>query len=267
MTSFKVTVSCAIGAVIGTVVSLEFAPHLWFLGLLCGLISGFLAGYLAYDPMKVIRAIPGAFRVAGKDIAGPFVHFWKYKTVTFWGFGATLLTAFWVCAIGVSWFTPHNFFASMYIVGKFMTYDIFFSHTLREEDIALARIGLVVAYFIGAQVTLSRENQPKGWNPSGSGSKSFVKHLNPISAMYYIPKLLIELLVEAVKFIYRFAVELFLNIHSDIRLLCGVDAALGATAGYFAGSVLVGMLAGAILGLLNYEILSKRVLKLVPTHH
>ncbi len=56
---------------------------------------------------------------------------------------------------------------------------------------------------------------------------------------------------------------LFFIIHSDERLLCLVDAATGAAiGGYYFGNAALGGLTGAIIGLVNYEIVSKRILKL-----
>lgn len=62
----------------------------------------------------------------------------------------------------------------------------------------------------------------------------------------------------------RFFKYLFILIHSDIRLLCGVDAAVGATIGYFSGSAIIGAVSGGVLGVINYELISKRVLGLAP---
>ncbi|MBL7022080.1 hypothetical protein ISR92_02060 [Patescibacteria group bacterium] len=58
---------------------------------------------------------------------------------------------------------------------------------------------------------------------------------------------------------------IFVEIHSDIRLLCAVDAMIGAGIGYFYTNPIIGMIAGGILGVINYELVSKRWLKLVPT--
>jgi hypothetical protein len=57
----------------------------------------------------------------------------------------------------------------------------------------------------------------------------------------------------------------FISIHSEIRLLCMTDAILGVLAGYYSGHALIGGIVGAILGVFNYELISKRALKLVPT--
>ena len=57
---------------------------------------------------------------------------------------------------------------------------------------------------------------------------------------------------------------IFKLVHSDIRLLCMTDSMIGATIGYFAGNALAGGIVGAMLGILNYQIISVRWLKLAP---
>jgi len=62
----------------------------------------------------------------------------------------------------------------------------------------------------------------------------------------------------------RFAMRIFVYIHTELRTLCFVDAAIGATAGFFLGSAIACAVIGAILGVVNYEIVSVKWLKLVP---
>ena len=78
-----------------------------------------------------------------------------------------------------------------------------------------------------------------------------------------IPKTIIGT-YKAICFCGLFFKNVFILIHSEFRLLCGVDAAIGAVIGYFAGYVIVGLIVGGILGVLNYELISRRWLKLVP---
>lgn len=74
---------------------------------------------------------------------------------------------------------------------------------------------------------------------------------------------------------WRFLVDLFVGVHSDLRLLCGLDSFLGVVSGFllFQNGVLggnqllislLGGVIGAIFGGLNYQIVSIRWLKLVP---
>lgn len=62
--------------------------------------------------------------------------------------------------------------------------------------------------------------------------------------------------------ICKFTATLFRLIHSELRLLCAVDAALGTAVGYFSGNALIGATAGALLGVLNYEIITVRVMQI-----
>ena len=57
--------------------------------------------------------------------------------------------------------------------------------------------------------------------------------------------------------------QTFKLVHSNIRLLCMTDSMIGAIVGYFAGNVLVGGIVGAILGVINYHVVSVRWLRLV----
>ncbi|MBX4205497.1 MAG: hypothetical protein KW788_04960 [Candidatus Doudnabacteria bacterium] len=66
--------------------------------------------------------------------------------------------------------------------------------------------------------------------------------------------------LRAVSFLKRFSVFLFREIHSDVRLLCACDASIGAAIGYFTGNAVIGGIAGGIFGVLNYEVVSKRLL-------
>ena len=62
----------------------------------------------------------------------------------------------------------------------------------------------------------------------------------------------------------KFLWTLFKLVHSDIRVLCAFDAAIGTWIGWAAGSALIGALAGGTLGVLSYYLVSVRWLKLVP---
>ena len=66
----------------------------------------------------------------------------------------------------------------------------------------------------------------------------------------------------------KFFWKLFLMIHSEMRILCGVDAMIGAVIGYFAGSALMGALYGGIVGVFNFlvitELCLKRIWRVIP---
>ncbi len=67
--------------------------------------------------------------------------------------------------------------------------------------------------------------------------------------------------------VLKFAKTLFILVHSDVRTICFCDAAIGAGVGiYFGYNALLGAFIGGILGVLNYYIVSIKLLKLKPTH-
>src|SRR5262245_21929142 len=61
--SISITLACAIGSGLGTILSIEFDTF-WIIGLFIGGI----AGYLAYDIREVIEKVPQAFLYARKNI-------------------------------------------------------------------------------------------------------------------------------------------------------------------------------------------------------
>ena len=84
----------------------------------------------------------------------------------------------------------------------------------------------------------------------------------PLWVLWKTPWFIVKQVISVTQKVAVFLIAIFVLIHSDIRLLCGVDAAIGAGIGYFAGSVIVGMFAGGLFGVVNYEVVSKRLLKL-----
>jgi len=81
-----------------------------------------------------------------------------------------------------------------------------------------------------------------------------------------------KLLIAGVILLAKFSWTLFKLIHSQERLICGVDSALGVLAAYFlfvngahsigeiCAIILSGGLLGAVLGVVNFELVSKRLL-------
>ncbi len=95
--------------------------------------------------------------------------------------------------------------------------------------------------------------------------KICIKFYNPIMIYLYYPAKGIAWSAPRIPagamILYNFLKNLFFLIHSDLRLLCGVDSLIGAVTGYFTGNALIGALAGGMLGIADYEIISKRYLK------
>lgn len=253
--SLKIFIACFLGAGIGTLTALQLNGYFWWVGLLVG----GLIGYLSYEFKKVRRAIPKAWHaVKGWK---PNKERWKVGWMMFWAlvsFLSTILLAFslllFIDMETSVWTTFVAIFGFSFLVSLLMT------------------IGIV------SDMGVERFEKELG------DAREMFKNFNPIKVyFYYVPKYIvlglfhffkgtIYVLVRIPGFLWGiittialFIKTLFTMIHSEIRLLCGIDAAIGATIGYFAGSVIIGAVSGGLFGLLNYEILSKRILHLVPS--
>ncbi|MEJ0001860.1 MAG: hypothetical protein WDN09_01595 [bacterium] len=86
-------------------------------------------------------------------------------------------------------------------------------------------------------------------------------------AVYALAQTIIAV-ARALKFTATFAgvfsKKLFLLIHSELRLLCLTDSAIGAAVGYLYHSPIIGGIIGAVFGLANYWIVTIKILKLQP---
>lgn len=226
---FKVFTAAAIGAFIGATLALQC--H-WFLAI--GMIIGGIVG-LAYQPVEVVRAIPRAASVAGLSSWS-----WMRRNHQCLGMAGLqfLITFSWAGITGMILWALHPHLSAdlvglscvagmVYVLILLLGHDI-----LRYED----------------------------WSFT-SRAKTICRNTNPATLLFWhLPRLVIWLVPRVIKFFGAF----FLLIHSDLRLLCGIDAALGTAAGYFAHNAFAGGVIGGLIGLLNYELISKRWLKLVP---
>lgn len=253
--SLKIFVACFLGAGIGTLTALQLNGYFWWLGLL----AGGLVGYLAYEFKKVLEAIPKAWRAVitwrpNWKNAGMLLLVWILLTpwmILLFGLMGSLsegLEGFKSMALVICLTTS--------LVTFFSTIFVFFFKKTATEEIKetlelLWEFNIVFVFLYYLPVWLIK---------------------SAISIAPRIPGFLLKMIVVFstsivlfVKALLAFVKTLFIMIHSEIRLLCGIDAAIGATIGYFAGNVIIGAIFGGAIGLLNYEILSKRILHLVPS--
>lgn len=243
----KVFLACALGALVGGLVALQFGPHFWWIGTLTG---GFV-GYLAYDFPAVLAAIPKAYRAARSW--QPDKVYWRHLIRDVFGMLGILQCA-----------------AALLLAMVMMV--------MQDPKMTLPMAGLcfLVWSFGGLPLCfllgVVDDRLPLTYRKT-----------NPISVCLWILAVLFRTTLlflhfllqelQAVPARYRdlcffvkcFSITFFREIHSDLRLLCGTDAALGAAVGYFVGNALVGAIVGGIFGVVNFEILSIRILKVVPT--
>jgi hypothetical protein len=254
--SLKIFLAVFAGSLIGGLACRHIGFPFWFLGLLIG----GLVGYLAYEPLAVLKAIPVAWRWACREmkLSGRLLREnWRTILLIFF---AGELAFFWV-------FVPITFLTgeisrtplSVWLIGSFMCFCMSFCVFYLMYDL-------------------------KEGNKVWREYKFFLTHLNPVSlVLYTIPVYWFRTTWYMIKgcwhhrqapliagrFLGLFFWKLFLIIHSQERLLCFIDASIGAALVYFIHySPLYGALIGALFGVVNFEILSKRVLKiaLVKAH-
>jgi hypothetical protein len=252
-TSVKIFLACAIGALIGCLIALRIDSAGWWVGAL----AGSLIGYFCYDIRTVFQAIPKAwgavtgFRMTRQQ--------WERTKVVAWGLA---LVVSWVVTFMLTMLLalkPSSVIVSMGNVG-------FFSGLA----LGLLSCGNLVGYCLALHAFFQSFNKERIWGIDEAWQRFLI--YNPIMAHTYW--LLRGVCIAAKKSpiwipmvvmpILKFVLEFLRIIHSNVRLLCGVDAMLGACIGYYCHNALVGALAGGVFGVLNYEILSKRVFHIVP---
>lgn len=242
----KIAAACFIGGWIGLSLAIQMRPIFWWVGLLIG--AG--AAYLAHEFRAVVRAVPRAFERAWERTDAVSDGFVYVAT------SLVRVVAFWSILV------PTGVLILQY-------YGTWPNGTLPKalfETSLMVHLVVAIVFLLTAFAASAREGMPiRTWN---------------VFAVYgyYLPWLVIQLFRMAIwllrmvpagaVFIAVMVKELFFLIHSDERLLCMLDAALGITVGYwylphlFFG--ILGGVVGAVAGVLHFEILSKRVLRLAP---
>lgn len=288
--TLKIFIACALGAFVGTLVTLELNKYLWWVGL----IVGGIFGYLSYEFNKIREAIVESWHqvpdVYHKALNRCSKVFSKLSTVKFWKDWAV--------------FFMGCFFLFLIVIGLMfgflvlMSWDgIVQSHTSSistqsagSELMEFLGMFFIIVFVMALIVSLiSIKEGPDAPFLSIKESKWVAIHLNPFTLFIYYPlfglvlvirKIILEsipLIIEktptamkkfklnVLKFfldVWLFIKRIFISIHSDHRLLCAIDAGIGTAIGYFFHSALIGALAGGIFGVINYEIVSKRILHL-----
>lgn len=248
--SVNIFLASALGGAVGTLVALELNAVLWWLGML----AGGVVGYFSYEWKRVLAAVPAAYRAASGWQRQP-----SYGKAVLVYFRGTVVIWSWLVCGGVA-------------------FDLLSMSLKVDKPVSGLLLGIGVTTLISlflflitclmlcsssermlAQVVLSEsQGFPEQW-----------RYLAPYVLVWTLPRFLIVSTFRLIVWIprairtgfavaFRFGWQLFLRIHSEERLICGVDAALGAAAGYFAGSALIGAVAGGLIGLLNYRLVTLR---------
>lgn len=145
--------------------------------------------------------------------------------------------------------------------------------TIQNLNLLIGMLGVIhfLGFMIGFSVAANLAHL-KGYKPQFTYMNS-----NPIGVTFWtlygifwlitkIPMAVVEtwkFLCFMTEVLRDFYIFLWREVHSEFRLLCAVDAAIGTAIGYYSGNAIVGAMAGAIFGVLDYEIVSIRLLKVV----
>lgn len=243
--SLKVFIACALGAGIGALTALEVTRAFWWVGL----FLGGLVGYLCYDPMVVARAA----RTAWREVRGwePDRAYWR-AVVLNWGAMTMGIMSFLTLLVAFD-------LADSLTEGR--------HHGLAYDESMLSMIFKLMSGFcflLALAEGITYRNDEKFLRMR----ERAILFGNPVAVVLFWPVYGIIWSVSRVpqflRLVGRFTATFFRLIHSDLRLLCALDAALGAAVGYFTGNALVGALIGGAIGVANFEIISKRVWKLIP---
>ncbi|MGD1003467.1 MAG: hypothetical protein ABR884_02730 [Minisyncoccia bacterium] len=233
----KVVFACVLGAFVGALVGLHFG-HLWV-----SILTGGIVGFLSYEVPVVVTAVPKAWNRATAIYRHPDSP-WLLQLLKAWVYG---------------WGVVFN-------VILVLLAERAMNHTLR-----LNRFDLL---FNGTFLVILSVMYGVGCIPSKGNSgvwKEIHAHIPVLFWLWYVPKWIVLGIIwiakrttPAVSVFSRFAVHWLYIIHSELRWLCMVDAVIGATVGYCFHSPIIGAIVGGFSGFLSYEILSIRILKLIP---
>lgn len=291
METKKIAIACFIGGAICCAVALMVAPALWWLGM----FAGFAGGYVSYEFREVLRAIPVALRASGKGGSWAWknlveaVEEYIHKPHPFVYPAALIVTPFWYLLMGemipkfmnpavpvpilIEYLTP-VFLIPFLLVASFI------------EMVCAVVLPMMLFAFIGARV-----GERSFWTPcsytdleakglerkplSYRNAYRWIAKGIGITALFFVWTLWKYLAIGMWKmlcFFGRFGWHLFKLIHSHKRVLCGIDSALGGAMAYVwlqptpyaVGEqvmlIVFGGLLGAAFGVVNWEIVSKRLL-------
>lgn len=247
----KVFLACALGAFIGSLVALNLSHSFWWVGL----IVGGLVGYLSYEFKTAVAAVPKAWTAAV-----------TWRPNRYWSIVGELVLP----AIGVVATCAICLVAIMCAVSE-ATYAKAVS-SLPYISVISALWGIMLALrmayddrYHNHDIVLRDKKALIALSPFRVYLWLPIKLLYATPVFFWKNRLEIKgIAVEIAATIGWFLKQLLILIHSEIRLLCMTDAAIGVAIGYFCHSVLIGGLAGGFIGVLNFELFSIRILKLVP---
>ncbi|MFA6588688.1 MAG: hypothetical protein WCT08_06550 [Patescibacteria group bacterium] len=244
--------ACALGALLGTLIASQFTSLFW----LVGPLSGGIFAYLAYD----FQVVKQNARLAWQRVWGWQLTRAKAKKIGL----ITLSSFFGLVWLGLAYISAETLSLSAeanQLIGVLISPCLLF----------ICVCGTVISFaMLIPEIVNGQDKEMVRWLLVFTNPLTFFEVTIPYLTCWIIykscknRKRIFSELGMAVVDIGKFILIFLKLTHSQIRLTCLVDATIGAIAGHLLGNnLLIGALVGGILGVLNFEILSKRVFKLV----
>lgn len=280
----KIFIACFIGGFIGAFVAVSVAPQIWLIGLL----AGTCAGYISYEFKKVLLAIPRAFTLAHQIIKKEWSlpNIWKLMKWCCMGiYTNPLVSTFFIIFIALTLFMIKLGYGLPLIFPSICALNLVLTAMILPLLIRCASYGEELA-------DQYEQLLPKNMNYHDNLVQFYALFIIGIlrgiataiwffiwplwkylaKGIYYGFKYLIKAIYYTGKYLGLFIWFTIKLIHSDERLLCGVDSAIGAGLACLmcpeSTSILIvsvcGGLIGAGWGVLNYQLISLKILKLKP---
>jgi hypothetical protein len=258
-----------IGALVGGLLSIEIASRfalgnfLWLVVSLCAVLGG-LVSYIIVEFKQFCLGISDAYN---KTISWrPYTLYWKTLLIVFAGVSLMVYTL------------ALTMFGVIVSLDDRMTIDMVF--VLKIPAVLAVLLGGFITYvLLSRREWMVRRNYTIHLLQSQKNGYWLLRYWNPVSAPFVVlfffgemvvlawkaaPKLIL-CVVAASKTLRAFLVLALKNVHSQKRAVAFIDATLGALAGYFLGSALLGAIVGAVvLYPLHRNFIAVRWLKVLP---
>lgn len=255
MGRLKVFLAIALGAFLGGITALWLDGSFWWAGVLVGGVIGFVV----YDIEQIIQATQSCYREMTSHDARYNMGLVRYMAYSLGGrssryilVGTVFFTLVSPSLIKPAVVNTHPFL----ILGSIaaLSFLISMAFTLK---VALDEYSSNYKLFGGGDVELLVNKAKKDFLTENLFSYA----LRKCKQLKVNLKKFVIGLCKLTRFLAVLSWRVFRAVSTEIRLLCGAYAALGATAVYFTHAPFRCAAFAAVIGLLHYEILYKRVFR------
>lgn len=242
----KIGFVCFVGAFVGALVALQIGGALWWIGA----IAGALVAYLGYEIKPLALAARKATASTAVALASG-VKNWrlpdKEQRRRFW----LKLWLNWNMVVLLMLFLFSWFFLPLVgiIAGRSEV-------SWGWADSVGCGAGFALATFVVTIAVMAESLEVA--EVLRQDMKKLLIRGNSLAVAFLVLKVCFYLLRALPWLVIFWTVVFFCLIHSEARLVCALDAALGAAIGYFAGNAAIGGLAGGILGLGHFWLARQR---------